>query len=246
MADEKLATSFEKLEKRIIVSYSVETLSDLRIGGHDATAPGEVDKLVIKDGKGVPIIPGSSLKGVLRSEMERLLRSLGLKACNVHETNGGCGKCTVCYLFGGGRLAGSIRIRDARAETRKTQIRDGVGIDRKTRKAMDGRKYDIEVVPRGVRFTGKVVIENPRLGDGDYTKLDSFLTTVRFFNETVGAIGGATTRGFGEVKINIDETREVTAVDYLEGNFEGRPIDRDDVKGQWRGYLKTQGAGGDR
>jgi len=248
MADKELATSFEKLDRRIIVSYSVETLSDLRIGGHQSTAPGEVDNMVIRDGRGFPVIPGSSLKGVLRSEMERLLSSLGLKTCNVHETHGGCGECTVCYLFGGGRLGGSIRIRDARADTKKTLIRDGVGIDRKTRKAMDGKKYDIEVVPVGVRFEGKVVIENPGLGDGDYTKLDAFLTTVRFFNETVGAMGGATTRGFGEVRINIHEIREVTAEDYLEGSFEGHVVDEERVKGQWRDYLKSEApkAGGDR
>ena len=237
-------TSFDKLEKRIIIDYSIETLSDLRIGGHESTAPGEADQMVIRDGEGYPIIPGSSIKGILRSEMEKLLRSLGLEVCDAQKTHGGCGKCTVCFLFGGGRYAGSIRIRDARADTKRSTIRDGVGIDRKTRKAATGVKYNIEVIPRGIRFSGTTMIENPRLANLTYVKLDAFLTTVRFFNETLGAMGGATSRGFGQVQINIDKVREVTAHDYLEGNFKGNEIPEDIARGHWKTYLQSMTTGG--
>ncbi|MEA1985258.1 MAG: RAMP superfamily CRISPR-associated protein, partial [Euryarchaeota archaeon] len=128
---------FRKLETRAILHYKIVTRSDLHIGGHTTIEPAEVDNPVIKDTDGYPIIPGSSLKGVLRTEMERLLRSLGLDICDVfdNKNRGGCNECAVCCLFGGKDLASSIRIRDAVADHKRTLIRDGVAIDRKARKA---------------------------------------------------------------------------------------------------------------
>ena len=156
---------FDKLEKRIVMKYEIETKSDLHIGVGATTAPGEIDLPVIKNSEGVPIIPGSTLKGVLRSEIERLLKSKfgDEKISDSDGTQLEKFKAHSSELFGGKMLASdkkikdfasSIRIRDATANTSRTRIRDGVRIDSEKRKAVPGGLYQIEVVPKGVIFSG--------------------------------------------------------------------------------------------
>lgn len=217
---------FDLLESRLIVEYEIRTLSDLHIGGHESSAPGDVDMAVIRDSGGYPIVPGSSLKGVLRSEMERLLRGLPKRACTPEDL---CDpkkvkECTVCQLFGGRELAASIRVRDAVTESKKTLVRDGVRIDRKTRRVDGAAKYTIEVVPKGTMFSGIITIENPKLETFKYAKLGALLGTIRFFNATARSLGGGVSRGFGEVLIVPLRIREITAKNYLEGKYGGTEL----------------------
>jgi len=250
---------FEKLESRVMIQYTIKTISDLHIGGHGSTAPAEVDSPVLKDTKDYPIIPGSSLKGVLRTEMERLLKGLKIDVCTVPEVckskrKGGIvirkdlSECPVCMLFGGAALAGSVRIRDAFTLNMKTVIRDGVAIDRKTRKAKSGAKYDLEVVPQGTLFEGEVTIENPDIDVYKNAKLGAFFSLIEFFNLCSGGIGHATSRGFGQIDIGIDNFRLITAENYLSGNYEGKIYSKSNpefntLKEQsivsWSVYLKS-------
>lgn len=244
---------FERLDNRVIVNYEVVTLSDLHIGGHTTTEPADVDNPVIKNADSYPIIPGSSLKGVLRTEMERLLRGLNMdiKVCDIFISGkdcGGCNKCPVCKLFGGNELASSIRIKDATANSKKTMVRDAVAIDRKKRKAKDGGKYDTEVVPKGTVFTGICIIENTELGKCEHAKLGAFLSLLNFFNECSGSIGHASSRGFGEVKLNVKGINIITAQDYLDGNYTGKSYVPDSTEyrelknnavADWSKYIKS-------
>lgn len=216
---------FRKLENRVIIHYRVVAMSDLHVGGHTSIEPAEVDNPVIKDQEGYPIIPGSSLKGVLRTEMERLLRGLdAVTVCDIFDNKmkGGCNVCPVCHLFGGKDLASSIRIKDAVANSKRTLVRDGVAIDRQKRKAKDRTKFDVEVVPKGTVFTGVANIENTVLKEiYSKAKLGAFLSLTDFFNSCSGSIGHAVSRGFGEVELHIDQINMITAENYLEGRFEG-------------------------
>lgn len=244
---------FERLDNRVIVNYEVVTWSDLHIGGHTTTEPADVDNPVIKNADSYPIIPGSSLKGVLRTEMERLLRGLNLdiKVCDIFisgKAHGGCNACPVCKLFGGNELASSIRIKDATANSKRTMVRDGVAIDRKKRKAKDGGKYDTEVVPKGTVFTGICTIENTKLGIYGHAKLGAFLSLLDFFNECSGSIGHASSRGFGEVKLKVTGINLITAQDYLDGRYTGANYVTDsseynelksDAIADWSGYIKS-------
>jgi CRISPR-associated protein Csm3 len=216
---------FRKLENRAIIHYRIVTRSDLHVGGHTTVEPAEVDNPVIKNHEGFPIIPGSSLKGVLRTEMERLLRGLNtVNVCDIfdNKVRGGCNVCPVCHLFGGKDLASSIRIKDAVANSKKTLVRDGVAIDRQKRKARDRSKYDLEVVPKGTEFTGIATIENTVLKEIYVkAKLGAFLSLVDFFNACSGSIGHAISRGLGEVEIYVDQVNLITAEDYLESRYDG-------------------------
>ncbi len=244
---------FEKLESRALIQYTIKTKSDLHIGGHGTTAPAEVDSPVLKNDGDFPIIPGSSLKGVLRTEMERLLKGLKIDACTVPDV---CmsprrkveSECPVCMLFGGAELAGSIRIKDATANSKKTVIRDGVAIERKTRKAKGGAKYDIEAVPQGTEFYGEVTIENLDVKDNRNAKLGAFLSLVDFFNSCSGGIGHATSRGFGQINIGIDNFKIITAEDYLSGKYDGAVYSsgktefntmKEEAIASWSAYLKS-------
>lgn len=213
---------FEKLEERIIINTQVVAISSLHIGKSTTTAPQEIDKAVIKAPDGTPFIPGSSLKGVLRCDNDRLLNSLSdmlknndLKVCDLETSRLPCGECLSCLLFGGTQ-ASSIRVKDFLAQSSKTLIRDGVAISRKTGKAITGAKYEIEVVPKGTIFDGEIMIENPKINDHKYAKLGAFLSMVNFFNNTNRSLGGGTSRGFGEVLLIVNSVRSFTANDYLE------------------------------
>lgn len=85
-----------RLRGKIIITGHIEALTGLAIGGSKTdVAIGGIDNNVIKNAEGVPYIPGSSLKGKLRSLVEK--REGREKVCN-------CGKsgCPICPVFGTG------------------------------------------------------------------------------------------------------------------------------------------------
>lgn len=57
-----------KLQGKLIITGKLETITGLHVGGSKNTKRiGDIDNNVIKSAKGIPYIPGSSLKGKLRS-----------------------------------------------------------------------------------------------------------------------------------------------------------------------------------
>lgn len=72
---------FDKYHNKYIVKGMLRTITPLHIGaGEDSFNPIQADKGVIVDYDGKPYIPGSSLKGVLRSNIEALVSSeMGFK-----------------------------------------------------------------------------------------------------------------------------------------------------------------------
>lgn len=70
---------FEKLENRFFFTGEILLLNEFHIG----SGKGDVrtDALVIKDNRNKPFIPGSSLRGALRSTIERIVNSIGLNPC---------------------------------------------------------------------------------------------------------------------------------------------------------------------
>ncbi|MCL5044966.1 MAG: type III-A CRISPR-associated RAMP protein Csm3 [Deltaproteobacteria bacterium] len=95
-----------KLVKKIIFSGTIKALTGLHIGGSEAgLAIGGADKVVVRDPRtNQPYIPGSSLKGRMRSLLEKVY-------CTEHpgfyqprrKPQYGpcrCGQCDVCRVFG--------------------------------------------------------------------------------------------------------------------------------------------------
>lgn len=207
-------------------------------------------------------IPGSSLKGTLRSYTERVLRTvLGEgpgKCCNpfeleAHAPTCFCGKrlendtdtpkryresCPACRIFGNTALGGRLAISDAYppdeklAETNQTEQRDGVAIDRILGSVAVG-PFTLEVVTRGA-FQTTLTLENFELW-----QIGLLAVALRDLGTGLCPIGFGKTRGLGRVSV----TYNAFEVAYP-GRFERRADERDyattlyavgDFHSEWHG-----------
>jgi CRISPR-associated RAMP protein (TIGR02581 family) len=229
-------TGFDEFKRKVILRGYLEVLSSLHIGKGRALNPDSAtDNPVIKDFRGRPFIPGSSLKGSLRSLAEALLRSYPnspLRSCDVIDEP--CVKdrkemsdeelleksCDICLLFGSPWVASRLSFTDLPVEEERwhdllLQIRDGVAIDREAGVASPQKKYDYEVVPAGTRFKLEILCDNVE----DY-ELGILFSAIEFLNQGLAHLGGHSTRGCGKVKIEIESYEDVKKgelIDFFSG-----------------------------
>ncbi|MGB9877935.1 MAG: type III CRISPR-associated RAMP protein Csx7 [bacterium] len=225
--------TFDVLKRKVILRGYVEVLSSLHIGKGRALAPDTPsDNPVIKDFLGRPFIPGSSLKGSLRSIVESFVRAYphsSLKACDVLENP--CindrekpsdeqllkKSCDVCLLFGSPWVASRLSFIDLPIidETRwhelLLQVRDGVAIDREAGIASPQRKYDYEIVPAGARFKLEILCENVE----DY-ELGLLFTAFELLNKGFAHLGGHSSRGCGRVRVEIESCEDIKGEEIME------------------------------
>jgi CRISPR-associated RAMP protein (TIGR02581 family) len=174
-------------------------------------------------GKGeIVYIPGSSLKGVIRSHVERVLRTLSeihnketLKwACNLFEKDKACvskikdearpfeiyrDSCRACKIFGNTKLKGRISILDSYPNGNvKTEIRHGVAISRLTHAVAQG-PFDIEVAVEGI-FKTKFILTN-----FEAWSIGLLAIALRDINEGMVKVGFGKNRGFGEVEAKVQK-----------------------------------------
>ncbi|HEX5718646.1 MAG TPA: RAMP superfamily CRISPR-associated protein [Thermoanaerobaculia bacterium] len=198
-----------------------------------------------RNGRSTVFLAGSGLKGVLRAHCERVLRSSGRYACDPTQTrdNAICGRrdtrepapnqyphngqCPACFTFGSLKLAGRFRIGDAYpAEgleeiTNRTEVRTGVGIDRKSQAAAQGVLYDMEVVVSG-GFRAQISGESFALW-----QLGLILAALQDVDGGIVAIGGGKARGMGTVRLK-DWSVELGFLNQEAGRITGaRPADGD-------------------
>lgn len=208
-----------------------------------------------RNGKSTVFLAGSGLKGVIRAHSERLLRSSGRYACDPTNTRDSsiCGRrdlgdpqrdyphanqCGACFTFGSLNLAGRFRVGDAypaegmEEETNRTEVRTGVGIDRKSQAAATGVLYDTEVVVGG-GFRVRVQGENFSLW-----QVGLILATLQDMNSGLVQIGGGKARGMGSVRLqdwSVElgflnrETGKLTGAKPSEGDKGQYGLPKDDV-----------------
>ena len=227
----------EALNHRVKLRGVVETATPLHIGlGRSQGVTGS-DLPVLLDVLDQPVIPGSSLKGALRTQVEALIRGLGnaapLRSCDViarrycvpetlwRERNRDAEilrrSCDVCRLFGGPHVAGKLSVTDLMVDPLSwdphlIQVRDGVSINRDTLTAESRRKFDFEVVPPGVRFVLSLVLDNPE----DH-EIGLLLRAIALFDEGFAFLGGKSSRGTGRVSISVQQIVRVDARRFLLG-----------------------------
>lgn len=201
-----------KLISKTIITGTITLETGLHIGGSKSSLDiGGLDSPVVKSPLGVPYIPGSSLKGKLRS----LLAMNNGGAKNVDEDIPEIKK-----LFGypgkGNQTEGELTrliVRDADLdmnafeksfnkeevilETKYTQEKAENTIDRKNGKAANPRF--IERVPAGAIFNFELVLNNY-----ENDNKEQFLGLIKqgFSLLEDDYIGGSGTRGYGKVKID--------------------------------------------
>ncbi len=189
-----------------------------------------------RKGEQTVFIPGSSIKGVMRSRCERIINFLGGNVCNVVDIKNNCGSkmrkqaddmngkeryeqiCIGCRMFGSTVLGSRIKFKDAYPIDIDPKIgfRNGVGINRITGAAQKGALYDFEVVEEG-KFLVSISLNNFEL-----YQLKLLLFVLKDIDDGYAAFGGSSTRGNGKMKVE-------------EVNFEYRDY-RKDVASNICGY----------
>lgn len=188
----------------------IHCLSGVRVGGSDELLQiGGTDLTCIKHPvTGRPYIPGSSIKGKMRSELEQQLGRFGGRDNNEPC---GCKQCLVCRVFGPHKQArhdlGPTRIvvRDAACiRGGETELKSENVIDRKTGTAMHPRK--VERVVAGSEFTLRIGIQVWDLDNDckhkDKTDGDALVEFVkdglRALQQT--GLGSGISKGSGEIE----------------------------------------------
>ncbi|HTG34106.1 MAG TPA: RAMP superfamily CRISPR-associated protein [Thermoanaerobaculia bacterium] len=197
-----------------------------RKGSADPTRPELECVRTAWGGRPSVYIPGSSLKGVMRSHAERLLLSEEVKITpTLPAANGGFDNSTpgaIAYAgssplgrtFGNLSLKGHVAVSDhlpgAHAETNEererltdlanaVEQRNGVAIDRLLGSAAGKALFDQELVVQG-RFDGRIVLRNVQL-----YQLALLLLVLRDLDEGYVQLGSGTTRGNGWVGAQVRE-----------------------------------------
>ena len=196
---------------KYIVTADIEVKTGLHIGTNKEDLEiGGLDNPVIKDPKGRPYIPGSSLKGKMRV-LSEFYHGKVSKDGNVHKCPDS--DCPVCGLFGTSVDNKSdntfartrLIVRDAYLdeksleplsdflETKWTELKYENKINRVTSEATPRQQ---ERVPAGAIFKAEFVVD---IYDGDEDKfLKNLLLAMKLLEDDY--LGGSGSRGYGKIE----------------------------------------------
>ena len=164
-----------------------------------------------------PFIPGSSLKGVIRSHFERVATSCGIRACDPFSSSA-CGRgasnqesaemsegkfysevlCAACKVFGCEAAAGRFWIEDAMPSASNPptrQLRATLPIDRLLGSGRSASAADFEAVVGG-EFETRIVLENFELW-----QLAMIGIVLMDLDDGYVQIGGLRSKGYGLVSV---------------------------------------------
>jgi CRISPR-associated protein Csm3 len=235
-----------QLSKKIFINGKIITKTGMHIGGSSLGLQiGGADKVVVRNPvTNLPYIPGSSLKGKMRSLLEKSLGLIEPKQVNGEWSGKLCTdrKEDVVQLFGcpaDEAATGDLKdlaptrltVRDApllneetlaaaeNTDMYCTEVKTEVSIDRLT-SAANPRNF--ERVPAGAEFGLSLVLDIYTL-DEENGRSDTFVDLLRQGLTLVedDYLGGQGTRGYGQVKFVIESVTERTAENYRQGKDAG-------------------------
>lgn len=213
---------FGILKNECIIRFDLKAVSPLciRSGENIELDPSLPDSQFIRshhDGEYQVVIPGSSIKGVFRSRVEKILEG----SCNIFGDS--CAKkirkkekelniqrkklsieekyilsCPACRMFGNTSVKSRIEFKDAFPDknTVKLSTRHNVGIDRVTGSSKKGSLFEIEVLEQGT-FKVEITAKNFFLW-----QIKVILQIIDDINDGYVTFGGVTSRGFGKMHID--------------------------------------------
>ena len=215
----------------------------VRSGHATLSGPDMTPILTFRDGDWQVYLPGSSLKGVLRSHLEKVGRTLreGVICDPFHklpDEDAFCGNkfqrrkdndekitseiayrdsCPICRLFGSTEFIGRISINDAYLTSwngrNPVESRDGVGIDRLTGGSFSGALFNLEAISSDVEFQTEIHVRN-----FETWQLGMLLLVVQDLEDGLIRIGSGRSRGLGSVKGSVAEV----VINHL-GAVNGKP-----------------------
>lgn len=206
MADEKV---FHTIKDKIIITADMTLITGMHIGASNDFSPiGAVDSLVVKDPlTGKPIVPGSSIKGKLRTIIAKL-KSDNYFLPSSHNDD----KDEVKELFG----SSANGIKEARLQFYDLFLKNGEELEKKNldlgyteikfentinRINAEANPRQLERVPAGAIFEFKLIYnvikdEKEHITD-DFNLISSGLKALQ-----LDYIGGSGTRGYGKVSFS--------------------------------------------
>lgn len=123
---------------------------------------GEPQRIPLSSGNpALPYLPGTSLKGALRAQAERICRTLS-------SAEDGGSAVAVAALFGTTATAGALGVTDFKGAPAEPVIHEMVAIDRFTGGAADGRKFAVRAFEEPT-LKGALTVDLARTYDTELT-----------------------------------------------------------------------------
>ncbi len=211
-----------RLDVRITFKTSFHTTGNRWLWGADKASAISVDDSYV--------IPATTLKGLLRSNAESILRSWGIRTCVGTRPETLCHNaqalCLVCQVFGNSRQIAALKFTDVVPLDRvSSQIRSGVVINRQRRVAFPQRLFSIETVEA-------MPVEWAAVWEGYFNQEErarKAAALILLAANLSSAIGGGRSRGLGWVeKWNI------------QGMLDGQPLPEAESRGYWETWAGGQ------
>jgi CRISPR-associated protein Csm3 len=264
-------SGFAEFRNRTWIHAILEMQTALAVGSRLSLDPVGTDMPVIKDPEGKPFIPGSSIKGVVRFQAERMLRAVNRKpdfwACDpfdapcvdasLKETlwkRAGQNdeiftrevfseSCTACRLFGSPWMAGRVAFKDARLENH-----EDLPVWTQIRDGV-GIDRDLGAARAGVKYDFETVVPGAQFRieimaeNLENWELGFLLAVLRMWKEGGIAIGGKSTRGPGWGKLTDIQIYQVTPDNLLDYLSSGQKAERkeDELIEAFMSWWKREG-----
>jgi len=231
-----------ELKGRVFLTFHIKAVTGLHIGGTETGIEiGGVDKTVIRDPlTNYPYIPGSSLKGKMRSLLEKYQgknqnQRIGqgfIHSCDKADEYADCDICQVFGVPGERDFATPTRliVRDVhmtsesadrldqsgRTDLPYTEVKTEVSIDRVTSAA---NPRQMERVPAGTVFAPAELVYSVYDGDDcnpakDVDRLETLVKGMQLLEDDY--LGGLGSRGSGKVALEHIEVKLRSNSEYLE------------------------------
>lgn len=207
-------------ERDINLELKITFCSPFMVGSGFGMA-GLVDLSTVKGRDGIVYLPGSSIKGRLRSEFKKNVEVLDTgsvcnsliggktEICKAEEIKDAC---VICRIFGSELFEGSLIFEDAvmdektsdilsKIETDRalplfqSSIRTGIKINRQLKTVDEGALFTIEAANASIILTSRIH-GSCQLGDDEYAYLKGTI-------ETITHLGGNKARGMGRCTIAV-------------------------------------------
>ena len=199
-----------------LMTVAVRIVGPLRVGSGEPPEPtgshGQKVTPIFRDGDRY-VLPGSGLKGLLRSRGEYLLRSVGMTPEICLDQR--CGKCWTCQVFGhaGGQDVKAKAV-GARAVIRVPDVviggkpelvqRQHVAIDRFTGGGQEGLLYTVDALEGGSFTVSMEPFDGEGLTADRMAQIRAVLRLVfEDLNDGIAGVGAGVARGYGSVTVGL-------------------------------------------
>jgi len=229
-----------ELIEKIIIKGKICVKTGLRIGGPESGLKiGGIDNPVVTDPEGKPYIPGSSLKGKLRSlieKKEKVSIENGFHQC---KTDNDYQNCAICKIWG---VLASDNIKNLQTLTRLivrdsylikesiteemrknlelewTEVKMETAIDRVSGKAFGLRTFNR--IPAGAMFDMELIYNV--YDEKDKEILIKLFESMELLEHDY--LGGMGSRGYGKIKFDDIKIFCNKKENYENGNLNDKPI----------------------